>query len=65
LWEAERRIVLDQRIQKAKADKAQALQTAAGEISNFYKQREEKLNKTKTTNRYVQLLSHIFGQVCV
>jgi len=50
-WEAQRKLVLEDRIRKAEAAKVQAQQDAKEEIAKFYAQRQETLLRNQTTNR--------------
>lgn len=51
LWEAERKVVLEERIRQAKLNKEKATADAKDEINKFYKQREDALAKAQAANR--------------
>jgi hypothetical protein len=51
IWEAERKVVLEERIRQAKLSKEKAITDAKEDITKFYKQREEALKKAQTANR--------------
>jgi len=51
LWEKDRRLVIEDRIRKAQADKVKAGEQGKKDIADFYKARAEALARTQQSNR--------------